>query len=553
MNKKTESFLKTSGGVRNYPTSKGIFLRKKVGQKLKLQYKPPIDGKQIQVVAWTNINHEEDWREEAFYYNTELQRFALSLSLSHPGKYCFKVRYSDDGGRSWHWDKADYSYLMVDPSWVAGLSCYVIIPNVSGPISQWKKQLAHIKNMGFNWIQLLPLSAMDTSQSPYAASKLLEFDPIYGENAELDFKDFVKEAHSMGFALGVDLVFNHVGIGSQICKHHPEWIVGDCDEEDGFKRAGWWRGDEWVKWEELVLINYKHPEPKTRKEIWEYMRKYALYWCSLIQGNKGVIRLDNFHSSHGMFIRFIIQSIHQAFPDMIVLAEFFDKEPVMLNKVWNNQLHLLLATPWESKFVPELRRYVGYIHESYNSFKYFFPITSHDSGTPAQEFGDVKATYPRYALSSLAGTGVTGMVQGVECGLDKKINFIGPMSRLQEKPIPDFCEFIGKINGLANSESVFWTHGNLLFFDENHEAIIAFQRLGKYYHYLVLCNFDIFHNQSLQLKKDNIFLSGSGEWLLESCLWNKTEKPLELVQKIELKPCEVKVFKLKPAGENLKD
>jgi len=59
------------------------------------------------------------------------------------------------------------------------------------------------------------------------------------------------------------------------------------------------------------------------------------------------------------------------------------------------------------------------------------PVTSHDSGTPAQEFGSVYSTIPRYVAAALLGTGATGVIQGVEFGNQEKINFMGRKPKME--------------------------------------------------------------------------------------------------------------------------
>ena len=51
-------------------------------------------------------------------------------------------------------------------------------------------------------------------------------------------------------------------------------------------------------------------------------------------------------------------------------------------------IDLILATPWDNRFVPQLREYLKWIH-SVSEHVIFMPIMLHDSGSPAQEFGAV--------------------------------------------------------------------------------------------------------------------------------------------------------------------
>jgi hypothetical protein len=122
------------------------------------------------------------------------------------------------------------------------------------------------------------------------------------------------------------------------------------------------------------------------------------------------------------------------------------------------------------------------------------PVTSHDSGTPAQEFGSIMSTIPRYVAAALLGTGSTGIIQGVEFGVQEKISFIGRKSKMEFPAEPMFAPFIAQVNTILANYPAFRHGDNCLFVDNGHHAIIAAfrQNTGKQlYGFLVVCNFDI--------------------------------------------------------------
>jgi hypothetical protein len=146
--------------------------------------------------------------------------------------------------------------------------------------------------------------------------------------------------------------------------------------------------------------------------------------------------------------------------------------------------------------VPQLRDYLKWIHSVSEHVRFFMPITSHDSGSPAQEFGGVESTVPRYVAAALLGTGATGITQGVEWGVPEKIQFIGKQPRLIHTGQPPFGEFLRKVNEILVAQPALRRGGNCQFIDGNHHAVIAAfrkdDRPGKS-GLLVLCNFDIHH------------------------------------------------------------
>src|SRR5208282_6880168 len=98
--------------------------------------------------------------------------------------------------------------------------------------------------------------------------------------------------------------------------------------------------------------------------------------------------------------------------------------------------------------------------------RYYMPITSPDSGAPAQEFGTADSTVPRYVASALLGTGATGMPQGVESGEAERINFIGRKPKMAQPTALRFARFIGQINAILADHPAFRQGGNCRFVDD---------------------------------------------------------------------------------------
>jgi hypothetical protein len=124
------------------------------------------------------------------------------------------------------------------------------------------------------------------------------------------------------------------------------------------------------------------------------------------------------------------------------------------------------------------------------------PVTSHDCGAPAQEFGAVESTIPRYVAAAMLGTGATGITQGVEWGLKEKINFIGKRPKLTHEGQPIFADFLRQVNEILIAEPAFRRGENIQFVDANHHAVIAAFRKDarpRQSGFLVICNFDILH------------------------------------------------------------
>jgi glycosidase len=477
--------------------------------------------------------------------------FVCRITPEQPGFFEFRARVSADGGRTWISDAVPLAWVMVDPPQIDGLRLYTLIPTVSGTIADWTAELQRIRDMGFNAVHLLPVTCLDDSQSPYAAKELFDVDHAYLMNGirrdGLDqIEGFVQRAKDLGLALCFDLVLNHVGANSAMARRAPAWIVPDQDSPDGNKRARYWFEGQWRTWEDLVLVNYEHPSPPARAEVWEYMTRYALFWAKYASYTGGLVRFDNLHSSNSEFIKAVAARLSQEYPSLGVLAEYFTDDVTLLNTVPEWGLNLVLAMPWNYRFVPELRRYLRYIHRLSEHIRYFTPITSHDSGSPAQEFGTAESTVPRYIASALLGTGSTGMPQGVEWGVREKTNFIGVKAREAQSGQPRFGPLIRSVNELLAGNAAFRSGGNCQFVDHDHDSIIAAfrrhpdQSAGGF---LVACNFDIHRPQRVECDLANM-LGGTGPVEGRERLRGRQHRFDSAVVALELPPCGGAVWEL---------
>ncbi|HEX3008330.1 MAG TPA: hypothetical protein VHO90_12030, partial [Bacteroidales bacterium] len=309
----------------------------------------------------------------------------------------------------------------------------------------------------------------------------------------------------------------------------------------------------WHYWNDLILINYEHPSEGIRAEIWSYMIDYALFWAKYANDTGGFVRFDNLHSSNPDFIQELTTTLHSKYPNVGVLAEYFADETVLLHTGPKWGLNFNLATPWDYKFVPQLRNYLNYIHRVSNQIRYFMPVTSHDSGTPAQEFGGVYSTIPRYVAAALLGTGATGIVQGVEYGQSEKINFIGRKPKMTFPAEAMFASFISRVNDILVNYPAFRKGENCLFVDGGHHAIIAAFRQNTSKHmfgFLVVCNFDVNLSQNISIDLRPI-LDVDEPLLYCELLYDTTDVFPSPRLELFLGPCSAQVFMLsRVSGEN---
>lgn len=535
---------------RSFPTGPSEYFRVYNSEPLHLEVTLIKEQRDLTLVLYSNLGSHEDVWHDIRFDQIAPQTYAVDVPVETCGYFRFRLKYTLDGGRTWCWDRAPFSEVLVDPANTRDTLMYTLIPTASGHIGQWKEQLHHIHAMHFNSVHLLPVTRMGDSNSPYAAANLFEIDPSFLDPSDqrqgLDqFEDFVETAKGLGLRLCMDLVLNHVGVSSDLVKSCPGWIVADESEADGLRRAGCWHKNLWLKWGDLVQINYDHPQRHIKTDIWQYMTKYAHFWANYAEYTGGLVRFDNLHSSHEAFITHCTRSLRRESNGVVILAEFFSDLATLERRTPEWGLNLLLANPWEYGYAAQLREYISFLHEASGRLRYFVPVTSHDTPSPTQLFGEADATVARYFVCALFTSGQTGIVQGVEHAVAQKVEFIGKHLKLLVDRENHYQPFISKVNALLGRYKTFTNSGNIRFVDSNHDAILAALRFGGFCDendFLVVANLDTKHEQSIDLD-----LSG-GELTLPCRLANLlTDEDITLTEPhlhLTLAPSTVRAFEL---------
>jgi len=508
--------------------------------------RPPINQGINQVKFYTNLGSENGTYHTILLVQNKEGYFEWQQPAMRVGVYGLRVVFVTNNSEIFERDLP--TRVIIDPATLRQLSVYTLIPRASGSIRSWRGWIEHAKSMGFNALHLLPVTLPGPSGSPYAAADLFSLDPAYLTSRGIrapwaEWAKLVEFLKKEGVKLCIDLVLNHVAVDSHLCKHQKYLFIADPTEPDGIKRAGWW-GDTWNKWDDLALLNYRNEDLEARLELWEIMRDYALLWAEAAQLTGGYLRLDNFHSSDPFFMRYLLACLRRRYPELGIFTEFFAEPALVARKSLSLGLNLQLATPWEEKFVPGVRGLFAYLHSEYPRQRFFTPINSHDSGSPAQEFGVSRSIYPRYALSTLGGMGVTGMVQGVEFGIRNKLEFLPDLDKNEPTHEDDYSQYISRINRLFfNYPRFFARAGNFILADQGHNAIIAFYRTcpeEPQHPFLIVLNFDTHHSQELVIT--SLPAGFNQPRRLRDRLHSRDLLFPEFPWKIELEPCQISIY-----------
>ncbi|MCL2706281.1 MAG: alpha-amylase family glycosyl hydrolase [Spirochaetaceae bacterium] len=506
------------------------------------------------VIAEIYANFPDEGKEER-WKNIPMEkiscgRYTLTYNFNKCGLFEFKLRYSRDNGNTWFLDSSPARKVFVDPPNMRSLRVYTLIPTASGTISDWKKKLIEIKEMGFNAVHLLPVTKMGKSESPYSTTDLFDIDPSYltpGDPADgiSQFESFVEEAKNNEIRLFLDIVVNHINPESNVAIKCPEWIIKDNNEKDGFRRAGATHNNSWIRWEDLVLIDFRNNDPAVKHEIWHYFYNYVDFWASYAYYTGGGLRFDNLHSSTPDFVTYLTGRLKDEYPDLILIGEYFSSKEEFYKNVPDWQLNLILGNSWEYRVAPTIRRYIMDVH-THGGLDYFLPLTTHDTGTPAQEYGSVYSTMPRYLIYALMGTGQTGIVQGTETGIEKKIEFIGRNSKSLVSGKENFKDFFIKVNKVLAEEIIFQEFGNIQFVDNGHNSILAAIRsdiAGKSA-WLLIANLDIYNGATVTLNQKNFKLPFT-RFKIINIFTGRELHVADMMFEFSLEACETRIFQIK--------
>lgn len=134
-----------------------------------------------------------------------------------------------------------------------------------GTLAGATERLAHLKELGVNAVEVMPLAEFPGGYSwGYNPSLIFAIESDYGEPS--DFRAFVDRAHELGMAVIVDVVYSHFGPGDLDLWQFDGWSEND---KGGIYFYNDWRSE--TPWGDT------RPD-YGRGEVREYIRENALMW-----------------------------------------------------------------------------------------------------------------------------------------------------------------------------------------------------------------------------------------------------------------------------------
>lgn len=223
-----------------------------------------------------------------------------------------------------------------------------------GEFSSVSARLGHLKKLGVNAIQIMPIGEFAGERSwGYNPSQIFSVDSDYG--GPLAFKQFIKRAHQAGIAVILDVVYNHLG---------PSDL--DLWQFDGWSENG--RGGIYFYNDNRAITPWGETRPDYgRGEVRQYLFDNVMMW--LEEYHVDGIRFDctQFIRSIDGFdvqelpegwslLQWINSQITQKFPGRVTIAEDLQNNRWLTKEVGAGGAGF--ASQWDAMFVHPIRQAV---------------------------------------------------------------------------------------------------------------------------------------------------------------------------------------------------
>jgi glycosidase len=285
-----------------------------------------------------------------------------------------------------------------------------------GTINAARAQLPRLAEMGVDILWLMPIQPIGevnrkgTLGSPYSIRDYTDVNPEFGTLD--DIRDFVDEAHALGFHVILDWVANHSAWDNPLVEQHPDWYSRN------------WRGEMQpppsTDWDDVADFNYESAELR------DYMAGAMAFWVR-------EIGFDGFRCDVAGFVPIDfwerVRAELEAIKPVFMLAEWEQRDlhrdafDATYAWTWNNLMHDIALGQADAG---ALRGY--YFYEEANTWprdayrlRY---VANHDQNsweaTQFEHFGDALEAV---ITLSFVGSGIPMIYNGQEAGNEDRLAF----------------------------------------------------------------------------------------------------------------------------------
>ncbi|WP_300369715.1 alpha-amylase family glycosyl hydrolase [Brachyspira sp.] len=179
-------------------------------------------------------------------------------------------------------------------------SGYNLFPPLLGHIKNWYSHIDRVKEMGFEWVYINPITYPGFSGSLYATKNYYQYNPAFFSStdkntAEEELKVFLEYCKNKQIKVMIDLVINHSSKDCNLAEEHFEWYK---TKDGALQSPGAWDNGQWIEWGDLAIFNNKmdpnekdenNNEEKEDEEIQinydKILNPIWYYWNDLIKHN----------------------------------------------------------------------------------------------------------------------------------------------------------------------------------------------------------------------------------------------------------------------------
>lgn len=353
-------------------------------------------------------------------------------------------------------DKSN-SAIYANPEWVYNGVIYEVNTRQFTPEGTFNAFTAHLprlKELGVDILWFMPIQSIGEKDrkgslgSYYSIKNYTEVNKEFGTLQ--DFKNLVKEAHSMGFKVILDWVANHTSRDAVWDTEHPDWYLRDS------------LGNHVIKydWTDIAELNYDKPE------LQQAMIQAMMFW--LRETNIDGFRCDVANEVPTDFWVAASDSLKSVKPDIFLLAEA--EEPALNESVFDAYYawefhHVMNKVAQGKSDVDSLRITLQKMDNRFASHAIPMYFTSnHDenswSGTEFERMGPAAQSFAALAYML---PGIPMIYSGQEVGFNRRLQFF-------EKDSIDWSD--------ANGFTKFYTNLNNL--REHNPALLSQERDGSF-------------------------------------------------------------------------
>lgn len=226
------------------------------------------------------------------------------------------------------------------------------------------KQFGHLKELGVNALQLMPIAEFAGDRSwGYNPAHIFAVETAYG--GPKAFKEFVKQAHQNGFAVILDVVYNHFG-------------PSDLDL---------WRFDGWSERDGGGIYFFQDDRRHTlwgdtrpdygRGEVRQFIRDNAMMWLEDYRVDGLRMDMTVYIHKHGSgagpipegwsLLQWINREIREKFPGRIIIAEDLQNDPYLTKHESEGGANF--GSQWDANFVHPIREAVIVASDEWRSMQ----------------------------------------------------------------------------------------------------------------------------------------------------------------------------------------